>query len=746
MRNRLVFLALAGIIESFLFFSTNFILAVILLVFICLRVWMINDRHLKLTFLITLTVLGGYFYWTKIQTYPSIDKNVSAVTLYPDEIKVNGDSLSGIVHAQDHLYRFNHRLSNFSEQRKFKNLTQAVDTTVKIQKIESISGPRNLGEFDYQAYLSHRKIFNTWQIQKISHFRIHHSTNLADMIHLYRLSFLAYLERLPKWLKIHAQSLLVGYSSADGKDVLQTLSILGIIHLFSLSGLHVFIIITLIQKACSFIKLTQEKVDCALLLLLPLYGLFVGLKTGITRAIVLALLLIVFKKSQQKMSRLDMFSLTIIICLLIDPFSLIEMGGQLSYLLAGAFIYLKSNNTLVTTVKLNLLSIPIICFYTYQLSWLILLMNLLFVPIFTYLIIPSVILSAIFPLQLAVVWQYLNRFFEWMYSLLTSWSNNLNLNFVTGKPSVVVVLVLLILALYNIEHPQVWNRFVKWYLAIFVATVLFLKFPLYGSVSIIDVGQGDSILITTPLNRKTILIDTGGKVIFNNQGWQKKQIMTQVERSTLPYLRSIGVSNIDQVFLSHKDSDHIGNLDVLLSKFKINQVNFGMGLDTNQKIKSIIDRHPQVKYQSLLQGDHFQIGNGQWDVLWPKHKSVGENGDSLTLLASIEHKNWLFTGDLDIENENKILATKKFHIDYLKVGHHGSKSSTGDKLLKSIQPELGLISAGVNNRYGHPNKETIQRLDKNGVQHLNTADYGMITWYYIPGMPIQGWKTFIRVN
>ena len=85
---------------------------------------------------------------------------------------------------------------------------------------------------------------------------------------------------------------------------------------------------------------------------------------------------------------------------------------------------------------------------------------------------------------------------------------------------------------------------------------------------------------------------------------------------------------------------------------------------------------------------------------------------------------------MDIAGEKAIVKDHQFKVDYLKVGHHGSRTATSEKLLDVIQPKFGFISAGINNRYGHPNKETLERLQRHGVRYLNTADYGMISWYY----------------
>jgi Predicted hydrolase (metallo-beta-lactamase superfamily) len=380
------------------------------------------------------------------------------------------------------------------------------------------------------------------------------------------------------------------------------------------------------------------------------------------------------------------------------------------------------------TFKMNLVSLPIICLYTYQFNYLTLLTNIIFVPFFTYFILPVTLISA-----LSVkwsFWQLINSFYAELYKNLDAIANNLDFIFITGSLPIWSVIILSIIGIFYVESRGFANKFLGQYLIIFVSCIVFNKFPLFGSVNLIDVGQGDSIMVTTPLNRQTFLIDVAGKLSYPTKPWAKRTVHDQVDNSTLPFLKSQGISHIDKIFLSHKDVDHVGNLETILTKFKVKEVNFGIGLENNPRIKSAIKQHPQVKFKNLRQEDAFQTGPIKWQVLWPQKFSIGENGDSLTLLAQIKQKKWLFPGDLDMAGEKAIVKDHQFKVDYLKVGHHGSRTATSEKLLDIIQPKFGFISAGINNRYGHPNKETLERLQRHGVRYLNTADYGMISWYY----------------
>ncbi|WP_267901957.1 ComEC/Rec2 family competence protein [Companilactobacillus bobalius] len=295
---------------------------------------------------------------------------------------------------------------------------------------------------------------------------------------------------------------MVGYTDPADKDFLKILSVLGIIHLFSLSGLHVLLILTLIRKLTSFLKIPLELIDTLMLFLLPSYGILVGSKSGIWRAVVLAMVGIVFKKLGWSLSSLDIFSVTLLICLFVDPLAITTMGGQLSFLLAFAIMYLYKNTKFIcATLKMNLVSLPIICFYTYQLNLLTLLVNLIFIPLFTYVILPLTFISAL-SVKLKI-WNNVNDLFEGMYGFLDYFSNGAQFILVTGKLAILSVILLVIISLFYIESKSILNKYLYQYLIVFAACIMINKFPLSGSVNIIDVGQGDSILVTTPLIRKT---------------------------------------------------------------------------------------------------------------------------------------------------------------------------------------------------------------------------------------------------
>ncbi|AUI71015.1 DNA internalization-related competence protein ComEC/Rec2 [Companilactobacillus alimentarius DSM 20249] len=720
----MIFPALAIILLITIYFQTKWF--TIFLIILMIRISLLKNWQLDL--LVISLILIFAIRCQTLKVVPDMPQ-ITTGLISPDKVNINGDILSGEMETTSQSVKFIYRIKTQTEQKRWQNLERMVSVQPVIKEIKPVTKPRNIGEFNYAKYLANKNINYNVQIDRFKSIKEFEPQKIEDRINVLRIHIIKYLAKLPKWLRIHAQSLIVGYTGSDNKDFLKILSALGIIHLFSLSGLHVLIILTILRKLTSFFRIPVEWVDFLMLFILPMYGILVGSKSGIWRAIVLTLVSIILKKLRISLSRLDIFSITMIICLFIYPFGIIEMGGQLSFLLAFAILYLyKGSNFFQMTFKMNLVSLPIICFYTYQINWLTLLVNLIFIPFFSYVILPITLISS-----LTVNWHFwsiINSTFEKMYVTLDFFANNSFFVLITGKFPSWLVIVLLIISLFYVESKMILNKYLFHYLALILFCIALNKFPIFGSVNIIDVGQGDSILITTPLVRRTFLIDVGGKLNFSTKSWAKRLSHDQVETTTLPFLKSKGISHIDRLFLTHKDVDHIGNVETLLKNFSVRQINFGIGLEQNKRIKKLIRKYPQIKFIGHKQGDVLNTGSIKWQVLWPKHRGIGENSDSLTLLASIKHRRWLFTGDLDIASEKKILQDYHFKVDYLKLGHHGSKTSMGEQLLSTIQPKLGFISAGVDNRYGHPNQETLIRLKKHRVKYLNTAEYGMISWYY----------------
>ena len=214
----------------------------------------------------------------------------------------------------------------------------------------------------------------------------------------------------------------------------------------------------------------------------------------------------------------------------------------------------------------------------------------------------------------------------------------------------------------------------------------------------IDVGQGDSILVVTPHLSKTILIDTGGIVSFNKN--YKSNI---VKNKTIPFFRRIGINKVDYLFLTHGDFDHAGEANQLLSNFCVKKVFINKGNINNIEKK--------IKNKEVLTFKNFVIDNIKVNSL-NNNIFNNENDDSTVLFFNIYDYKFLFMGDASVKTEEYLLNNYILpNVDILKVGHHGSYTSTSADFINVIKPKYSVISVGENNMYKHPNKSVLDILD-----------------------------------
>ena len=239
----------------------------------------------------------------------------------------------------------------------------------------------------------------------------------------------------------------------------------------------------------------------------------------------------------------------------------------------------------------------------------------------------------------------------------------------------------------------------------------------YLSIHTIDVGQGDSILIQTP-NYKNILIDGGDESSHN--------IVSS-------YLKKHGVKTIDYIIATHFDSDHIGGLDNIIDKFNVLNI-YAPNYETDTlSYKNLITScsNKKLNLQYLSSDDFINIeDNLNITVLSPSYIQEKNNLNSIVFKIDYKNKSFLFTGDAESDNELDIINSYNLNdIDFLKIGHHGSSSSTTSKFVKEIRPDVAVISCGYKNQYGHPHKSTLDTLEKNNVLTYRTDILGNIVFY-----------------
>lgn len=690
--------------------------------------------------LILSLVIASFLFLVKVDQKSNTFTLNSATTLqiYPDEVTIKDDYLTGIAHATSGSI-----LVGIKPDATLKQAIKAgknVLLTNLTGEVSEIETPTNFGQFDYRKYYASKKIFQRVKLKTAT--SVPTSISLWTWLHYLRFKLQEYFNTSPRLLGFFASELVLGENNnAENQEVLDNYRNLGVIHLLSISGLHVAIYSLVISVICYWLKFTEEETFgiCSLILLL---GIFICAgQAGFVRSCLTYFLVGLLKLINRKLTAADLLGLTVIIHLLFWPRLFLSMGAILSYVLVLGLKFVQGFGEFKQAALLNFLLTPLLLFSFYQVNLLTVFFNFLVVPYFNFVVMPLVFINIFLFNAFPVISNFFEQILELSESLIGYLASK-NWGTITfGKINwwqTVLLLGLAILFLTYLPYQnKTWFKFLLpgqflLYLIIFMG----IHFPLAGQVTFIDVGQGDSILITTPIFRKSYLIDTGGKLNFS-----KHKSRPQIEQITLPFLRAQGIDHLDGVFLSHQDADHIGDLGPLLENIQVDNLYFAKGLLANPSFRKRINhRINHTRLVELLAGD---VVNGaiKFNVVYPDHPGLGKNEDSLSLTFSIQNKRWLFTGDLDRAGEEKIYQKTPFKVDYFKLGHHGSKTSSSPKFLQAIQPKMVFISAGRNNRFGHPNPETLRTLSQQNLPYLSTQSYGSISYKF--GFTKERFETFL---
>ena len=492
----------------------------------------------------------------------------------------------------------------------------------------------------------------------------------------------------------------------------------GISHLFAISGMHITLLSGIILKLLKKIKVTENKRYFITIIFLLLYLLIADTSPSIIRGVLFFIIFSINNIYYFYIKPYNLFVIALSISLLINPFYIYDIGFQYSFLISLSLLltsnYLKSNNYFIGLLKVSLIStfisIPIQIYHFYQLNLLSILNNLLFVPIISIVIFPMSLLVLIFP-PLELLYNLLINLLE-KTSIFISQINIFKLVFIK-LPSIIYIIyfLIIVLSLYLLIYKN------KKYLIIITVFILFVHSN-YNLIirttylEVIDVGQGDSILLH--LNNKNLLIDTGGKERIN------KRIKTNsiVNNTTKPLLKSLGIKKIDYLILSHGDADHCGETINLVNNFKVKKVIFNCGKYNYLENKIIkVLKKKRIEYYTCI--NELNINNNKLYFLQTKDYN-NENDNSNVIYTEIKGYKFIFMGDASIITEKEILNTYNLPtIDILKAGHHGSKTSSSKEFINEIRPKYTIISVGKNNRYGHPNKETLENLKDSKIHRTD---------------------------
>ena len=602
---------------------------------------------------------------------------------------------------------------------------------------------RNPGEFDYDAYLKSKDILGILNISEFASKNIIDSqTNFfPNLIYQTRV---AIDDQIKKYNTPETAALLRGLLLADRGEIdYQTKTEFinaGVVHVLAVSGLHVGYIILIFIFLFGRFNLYLRSI----LTIAGLIGfmLITGVPPSVFRATVMAVIIILALLMNRSTNLINSISIAAIIVLVFNPNEIYNPGFQLSFsaVLAIGIILPYMNSTLEkwniqnrfikyvilfcsVSLSVQIGTLPFTLLYFNKFSVVALLTNLVVIPLIGLIVasgIVTLIISLILPF-IAVYFAAANSLLVSLLLYIINFSGNLSFSFISINDytlaDLLIFYFLLTILLYFLPRFETYKS--KLLLIILIASNIFIYSAVddvelmpdnYLSVLMIDVGQGDSFLIKFS-NGQTALIDAGNATSTFDNG----------ERIILPLLKYLGISKVDYGIVTHIDSDHYGGFVSLVLAGIINQIykpELDSTLSKDKRFEEFITQAGIPVYYFSEQ--KLEIGNTRLYFLYDDNiKDIsGRSTNDRSGIFKLDYgqTSFLFTGD--VEKRMEKFYSKKYNnfldSDVLKVGHHGSKTSSSQEFLDFVTPEISLISAGYKNKFGHPVKEIIDRLKNDG--------------------------------
>lgn len=661
------------------------------------------------------------------------------------------------------------RLQKQTEVYQAEQLERGSTIRARIRFKKPLSA-RNPGAFDYRHYLYQQRIH--W-LGEITHFQqmqvlAKPQFQLLTIIDRLRKRLIQQIEQLyPKPYQGFISSLLLGERDQLDPNIEETYLALGIIHVLSISGLHVSILVGLIFFLLKRLSFTREQAAWLILLLLPVYVLLTGADPPIVRAGLMAGLALMAVICNRWKDVLSFLAIAFVIQLWWNPYWLFTPSFQFTFLITAALIvgvkplaerlpasWRWIREAGVATLVAQFVSFPIAIRFFYEFTFLSWLANLLFVPLLSCLVLPGSMFAVVISLLQ----------FSWGAALANvttlilngiqqgiAWAYPLFFPLRTFQPPSLIWMVL-----YSMVLIYGWitlvgdlrNRRFHYGLAsgLFVSVLMWQLIAPDGwetktQITFLDVGQGDAILIETD-QKQTILIDGGGTPVIDRDPWQQRHNPFEVgKKVVVPYLKYRGINKIDTLILTHGDADHIGGVPAIVERFPVEKVIRNPLPPQSSLEKSLLAQLKQqnVPIYTAPIGVQMKLEPGiTWQFLHPSVLSASKssestNNDSVVVLFSIYGHRVLMTGDIEQQAEEALLEKWAFpKVDVLKVAHHGSRTSTTVDWLQATAPRHAVISVGKDNRYGHPAPEVMKRLEQQQVKIWRTDTQGAIVFSFYP--------------
>ena len=612
---------------------------------------------------------------------------------------------------------------------------------------------RNERGFNYKEYLKSIGIYGTVEVDKY------------DVIGKEKIDkFLMYTNGLKQRLKSNIEqvikkeenkNLLIAMILGDTENLTENLKEdflnSNLYHILSVSGgqvANIIIGITIITKA---FKIHKKIKDTVLIIILMVFMFLTGLSPSIIRACIMCIISLISGLILRRYDIANSLGISLLIILLNNPFSINSLSVLLSYfgflgiIVLGSFTIEKVNkvvknniiryilNIIISSVAAQIFIFPIILYIFGTISLTFIFSNLLIIPLSTIITVIGFFIM-ICPLQIFAIVEPMIEIEIRVVSFFANIGISKIYCVIPNIQEIIIYYVMNIYLYYMIRRGDMYKikhffRKYKKIMLIFmvissIVITIYKNTPKDFCINFIDVGQGDSTLITTQYNKK-ILIDGGGSEFGST--------FDVGEKTLLPYLLKKKIHKLDYVIISHFDSDHSLGCAKIIENLTVSNLVLTKQLEENDIYKHIVSIAKQKKINLIYvkAGDVITVNGVKIKILHPQEKLIAENSiNNNSIVFKLEYKSFsiLFTGDIENIAEEVILSKNiNLKADILKVAHHGSKTSSSQRFIEAVSPKIALIGVGKNNMFGHPNREVIERLQSYGTKIYRTDECGEIS-------------------
>ena len=608
-------------------------------------------------------------------------------------------------------------------------------------KIDEPQGRRNNRGFDYSLYLKSKKILGTIRaehVEKVGEdktFKGRFNKKINDLRN-------EIIERIDSNIKKSNRGIIKGILIGNKNDledeIKESFRVSNLSHMLAISGAHFSYIIlfcTIVLKKLKFKRLRQSLTIIFILFFMCL----TNMTPSVVRAGIMAIMIILASIFKRRADVWTSLAISLLIQITFNPYVIFDVGLQLSYGgVIGIVLFYKSleeklnklkelkvNKAIAVTLGANIIIMPIMMYHFSTISLTFVISNLICSSFLGIIIILGFI-SVCF--NIPFLYSILD-FFISIFSKLVSFCSKIPFSSVYIKtPSLIqiILIYILILIFYLIITDKLKLERIKKFVVIILIVVISLNFRIPTNnliIHFIDVGQGDSCLMLH--KNYVILLDGGGS----------KDSSFDIGKNTLlPYLLARKIKTIDYMIVSHFDADHAEGFIYVLNNMKVKNAILPIQAEESSLYKKFVSicEVKKINVIYLKRGDNFNIGDLYFETLHPSTKFISENAmNNNALVVKLYYYNTsiLFTGDIEAPAEAELVKKYKDRLksDILKVGHHGSKSSTTKDFLEAVNPKIALIGVGKDNKFGHPDRDVIGRLEANKTIIYRTDMDGEIT-------------------